>query len=76
MMSGTNVSRGRLMLEAPYAVQPFTYNAPATALGEGRKKQKGCYYAADPEAVNFPYKSTACRGFLPCRSSFVRLSVS
>ncbi|WP_158605760.1 hypothetical protein [Acidovorax sp. 100] len=52
MMSGTNVSRGRLMLAAPYAVRPFTHNAPATALGEGRKKQKQKSHLAAACSVN------------------------
>ena len=40
MMSGTNVSRERLMHEAPHVVQPLAHNAPAKVQDERRQKQK------------------------------------
>jgi hypothetical protein len=52
MMSGTNVSRGRLMREAPYDVQPFALRAPTKAQGARSLKQKRKSHLAVACCVN------------------------
>ena len=52
MMSGTNVSRERLMHEAPHVVQPLAHNAPAKVQDERRQKQKRKSHLAVACCVN------------------------
>ena len=52
MMSGTNVSRGRLMREAPYDVQPFALRAPTKAQDARSQKQKRKSHLAVACCVN------------------------
>ena len=52
MMSGTNVSRGQLMHEAPYDVQPFALRAPTKAQDARSQKQKRKSHLAVACCVN------------------------